>query len=73
MILFFNDETSVALNMEYDRQIHELKQQISECKDSASYFRTQREAILHENTDLERMAREKFHMQRPEEDVYILK
>ena len=73
LILFFNEDASVSLNMEYDRQIHELTRQITECKDSANFFRTQREAILHENADLERIAREKFHMQRPEEDVYLLK
>lgn len=73
LILFFNDETSLALNMEYEREINRLSLEIKECKDSANYYRKQREAILFDSGDLEHLARERFHMQRPSEDVYILK
>lgn len=73
LLLFFNDETSMSLNMEYEREIKRLTQEIKECKDSANFYRTEREAILHDSEDLERMARERFHMQRPTEDVYLLK
>lgn len=73
LILFFNEETSISKSMEFERQINQLTSQIRECRDSAAYFRSQREAILHENADLEKIAREKFHMQRPTEDVFILK
>lgn len=72
LVLFFNEDTSLTLNMEYERQIESLNEQIGSCKDSAAYFRSQREALLHRDADLERMAREKFHMQRASEDVYIL-
>lgn len=73
LLLFFNDQTSLALNMEYDNEINRLSLEIKECKDSAHYYRTQREALLHDSEDLEHLARERFHMQRPTEDVYILK
>lgn len=73
MLLFFNDDTSVSLNMEYERQINELNEQIAECRDSAAYYRRQRESIIHGTGSLEHLAREKFHMQRPSEDVFILK
>lgn len=73
MLLFFNDETSLALNMEYEREINRLSLEIKECRDSAAYYRLQRESLLHDNDDLEHIARERFHMQRPTEDVYILK
>ena len=73
MLLLFNDDTSITLNMEYDRQINELSEEIAECRDSAAYYRRQRESIIHGTGDLERLAREKFHMQRPTEDVYLLK
>ena len=73
LLLFFNDETSLALNMKYEKEINKLSLEIKECRDSAAYYRQQREAILHESEDLEHMARERFHMQRPTEDVYILK
>lgn len=73
MLLFFNDDTSVALNMEYEREINRLTEEIAQCRDSAAYYRGQREAIIHGDDDLEHLAREKFHMQRPTEDVFILK
>ncbi len=72
-VLLFNDDTSLSLNMEYERQINELSAQIAECRDSAAFYRRQREAIIHGHADLEHMAREKFHMHRPTEDVFILK
>ena len=73
LVLFFNDETSLALNMKYEREINQLSQEIKECKDSARYYRQQREALIHDSEDLEHLARERFHMQRPTEDVFILK
>lgn len=73
MLLLFNDDTSISLNMEYERQINQLTEEIAQCRDSAAYYRSQRENILHGTEDLEHLAREKFHMQRPTEDVYIIK
>lgn len=73
LVLFFNDETSMALNMKYEKEINRLSMEIKECRDSAAYYRKEREAILHDSEDLEHLARERFHMQRPTEDVYILK
>ena len=73
LLLFFNDDTSLALNMEYEKEINRLSLEIQENKDSAAYYRTQREALLYDSRNLEHMARERFHMQRPTEDVYILK
>lgn len=73
IVLFLNDETSMSLNMEYEREINRLTMEIKENRDSAAYYRSQREALIHDSEDLERLARERFHMQRPTEDVYILK
>lgn len=73
MVLLLNDDASISLNMEYQREINRLTKEIAECRDSAAFYRSQREAIIHGDDDLERLAREKFHMQRPTEDVYILK
>lgn len=73
VLLLFNDDTSISLNMEYERQINELTEEIEQCRDSAAYYRMQRESIIHGSANLEHLAREKFHMQRPEEDVFILK
>lgn len=73
LILFFNDETSLALNMKYEKEINRLNLEIKECRDSAAFYRHQREALINGTEDLEHIARERFHMQRPSEDVYILK
>lgn len=73
MLLLFNDDTSVSLNMEYERRINELTEEIAECRDSAEFYRLQREAVIHGSSNLEHLAREKFHMHRPTEDVFILR
>lgn len=73
LLLFFNEETSMALNMKYEKEINRLTVEIKENRDSAAYYRSQKEALLHDTEDLEHLARERFHMQRPNEDVFILK
>lgn len=73
VILLINDDTSISRNMEYQRQINELTDAIAECHDSAAYYRKQRESIIRGTGNLEHLAREKFHMQRPSEDVFVLK
>ena len=73
LLLFFNDETSMRLNMAYDHQIRELRKEIKTANDSAEYYRSKREALLHGTEDLEEVAREQYRMQRPTEDVYIIK
>ena len=73
LLLFFNEETSFKLNMEYQTRINELHQAIELNEDSAAYYRARREAIENGKADLEHIAREQFHRQRPTEDVFIIK
>lgn len=72
LLLFFNDDTSFTLNMEYQREINELKKEIALNQDSARYYREKRDAVLSGRDELEHLAREGFNMQRPTEDVYII-
>lgn len=72
LVLFFNEETSLKLNMQYQREIQELRSEIKLCNDSAKYYRQKRLAIEHGTDDLEHVAREQFHMQRPSEDVFVV-
>lgn len=72
LVLFFNEETSIRLGMEYDHQISALKKEIKENLDSAAYYRSRREALEHDKGDLEYLAREQYHMQKPDEEVFIL-
>lgn len=73
VVLFFNEETSYKLNMEYQARINELQKEIAECEDSAAFYRSRREALLTGTEDLEHIAREDYHMQKPTEDVYVLR
>lgn len=72
LLLYFNEDTSLTLNMEYEKRIAELKQEIRLNRDSTEYYRTHRRAIQSGEADLEYMAREHFRMQRPTEDVFII-
>lgn len=73
MLLYFNEDTSVALNMQYDREINRINAAIAVARDSAAYYRARREAIVAGEAPLEYMAREQYHMQRPSEDVFIIR
>lgn len=73
LLLFINEDTSLKLNMEYEKEIKSLKQEIRMCQDSALYYRQKHDAVLKSAVDLEYAAREQYHMQRPTEDVYIIK
>lgn len=73
LVLFFNDDTSMKLNMQYQEQIKNLKREIRACEDSAEWYRARREALYINSEDLEHVVREQYHMQRPTEDVYLIK
>lgn len=73
LVLFFNEDTSLKLNMQYEEEIRQLRSEIKVCKDSAEWYRSRREALETGNDELEHIAREEYHMQRPTEDVYVIK
>lgn len=72
VLLFLNDNTSISLNMQYERQIVGLNRQIKENLDSAEYYRNRRQALVSNPRNLESVAREQYFMQRPTEDVYVI-
>lgn len=72
IVLFLNEDASISLNMKYQKEINALSAEITECKDSALYYRQKRQAILNGDEDLERIAREQYNMQRPTEDIFII-
>lgn len=73
LVLFFNEDTSVELNLQYQKEINRLKKEISLNLDSAEYYKQRRLAIEHGDAYLEHIAREQYRMQKPTEDVYIIK
>lgn len=71
MVLILNEETSVKTNMEYEARINDLKKEIKNNLDSADYYHRHRMAIENGEDDLEHLARERYHMQKPTEDVFV--
>ena len=71
-LLFFNEDTSWKNNMKYQAQIKSLQEEIKACNDSDRWFRERREQLLTGNEELEQIAREEYHMQKPTEDIYLL-
>lgn len=71
-ILFFTD-TSVQTTYEYERQIDHLTQEIKNENDSLEHYRQLNHRLASDLYTIEKEARENYHMQRPYEDVYIIK
>lgn len=72
-LLFLNEDASWEHNMEFQAKIKSLNEQIKACNDSAQYYRNQREKLLTGTAELEQIAREEYHMQKPTEDVYLIR
>lgn len=72
-LLFLNEDASWEHNMEYQEQIKALKEEIKVCQDSAQYYREQRLQLLTGTEQLEHIAREEYRMQKPTEDVYVIR
>ncbi len=73
LLLFFNDDTSLALNLKYQNEINQLQNEIKLNRDSAALYREKRLSVLAGRDELERLARERFNMQKNTEDVYVIK
>ena len=73
LVLLFNDDTSLALNLKYQNEINRLQNEIKLNRDSAVLYREKRLSVLAVRDELERLARERFNMQKNTEDVYVIK
>ncbi|MCM1029069.1 MAG: septum formation initiator family protein [Pseudoflavonifractor sp.] len=69
-VLFFNDN-SLLNTYEHEREIDRLKAEIKECRDTLTYYHALNVALNNDVEAMERIVRERYHMQRPSEDVYI--
>ncbi len=70
-ILFFSDN-SVSETYMYDRQIDSLNMAIRNAGDSLEYYRSQEERLNTDPEAMEQVVRENYHMQRHDEDVYVV-
>jgi cell division protein FtsB len=69
-ILFFN-ENSYFKSMEYQTEIDRLEAEIKENNDTMLYYHQLNTSLTSDPAELERIVREEYHMQRPNEDVYV--
>ena len=72
LLLFSNEETSMARSQELDKEIASLQSRIKLADDSAAYYRTARRDLITGTEELEKVSREEYGMQRPTEDVFII-
>lgn len=69
-VLFFNDN-SYFKSVEYQQEIDRLEAEIKANNDTMQYYHRLNASLSTDPHELERIVREQYHMQRPNEDVYI--
>ena len=69
-VLFFNDN-SILNHYQYEGEIDRLKAEIKVNRDSLEYYRAMNSRLDTDREAMEQIVREQYHMQRPNEDVYI--
>lgn len=70
-VMFFSDNSVIDYNR-YQAEADELKLRIMECNDSIDYYERLNRSLNTDPSTMERIVREEYHMQRPNEDVYIV-
>lgn len=72
VILCMNEDVSLTRNYSYQQEIVSLKKEIKQNRDSAAYYKEKSRELTNSPEDLEHIAREQYHMQKPDEEIYIL-
>lgn len=70
-VVFFN-ENSYSRSAELQEEIDALEAEIKENNDTMQYYRRLNAGLDTDPVALERIVRENYHMQRVNEDVYIV-
>ena len=71
-LVFFN-ENSYSHSAELQAEIAGLEAEIRENNDTMQYYRRLNASLDTDPETLERIVREQYHMQRVNEDVYVIK
>ena len=71
-LLFFN-ENSMMRSIDLDRTIDSLRTEIRVNQDSLEYYKALNNRLSTSPEEMERVAREQYNMNRPDEDVYVYK
>ncbi|MBR5897978.1 MAG: septum formation initiator family protein [Muribaculaceae bacterium] len=69
--MVFFDEHSVLEKMKLQEEIKELKSQIKHYSDSLNYYTKQFQLLNTDVETMEKIVRENYHMQHPDEDVFV--
>lgn len=69
-VLFFNGN-SVRTSYYHEQQIEQLRQRIKDSRDTLNHYRQLNSSLRTDPQTMERIVREQYHMQRPNEDIYI--
>ena len=69
--MVFFDEHSVLEKMKLEEEVKELKSQIKLYTDSLNYYTKQFQLLNTDVETMEKIVRENYHMQHPDEDVFI--
>ena len=70
-VMLFSDN-SVIDNYEYQMEIDNLRTEIKECTDSIMYYENLNRRLRTDPATMERIVREQYHMQRLNEDIYLV-
>lgn len=71
-ILFFT-ENSIQATYRYEKEVADLQEAVEAEKDSLAYYETLNTQLTSDPYALEQVARERYHMQRPHEDIFIIR
>lgn len=71
-LLFFN-ENSMMRSIDLDRTIDSLRTEIRVNQDSLEYYKALNNRLSTSPEEMERVAREQYNMNCPDEDVYVFK
>ena len=71
-ICFF-DQNDVFTRVEIEKEINELKSDMSFYKEEVERLRITQEELQNSDVALERFAREKYYMKKDGEDIYVFK
>ncbi len=70
-VLFLNDN-SVVRTYQYQQEITRLKEEIKSYTDTFNYYIDRNSRLETDRETMEKIVREQYRMQRPNEDVYIV-
>jgi len=73
VITFFVGDSTIFHRYRYGKQITELKNEIAKCEKEKEENEKKLKALKSDSDSLERFAREKYLMTKPNEELFIIK